>query len=103
MRHPSLERTLQEVASILLQGLTRAVLGYSVVQGALHCCTSIVGPANQNGCIILCVGNLADEKFQAFNEISCMKFLETIVNSLTELLPNHCQHRGNLYHNYIFK
>jgi hypothetical protein len=24
---------------------------------------SIVGPANQNGCITLCVGNLADEKF----------------------------------------
>jgi hypothetical protein len=23
----------------------------------------IGGPANQNGCIILCVGNLADEKF----------------------------------------
>jgi hypothetical protein len=23
----------------------------------------IVGPANQNGCIILCVGNLTDEKF----------------------------------------
>jgi hypothetical protein len=23
----------------------------------------IVGPANQNGCIILCVGNFADEKF----------------------------------------
>jgi hypothetical protein len=22
-----------------------------------------VGPANQNGCVILCVGNLADEKF----------------------------------------
>jgi hypothetical protein len=25
--------------------------------------TPIVGPANQNGCIVLCVGNLADEKF----------------------------------------
>jgi hypothetical protein len=24
---------------------------------------AIVGPANQNGCIILCVGNLVDEKF----------------------------------------
>jgi hypothetical protein len=24
---------------------------------------TIVGPANQNGCIILCVGNLVDEKF----------------------------------------
>jgi hypothetical protein len=24
---------------------------------------SIFGPVNQNGCIILCVGNLADEKF----------------------------------------
>jgi hypothetical protein len=23
----------------------------------------IVGPANENGCVILCVGNLADEKF----------------------------------------
>jgi hypothetical protein len=26
-------------------------------------CNHIVGPANQNGCIILRVGNLADEKF----------------------------------------
>jgi hypothetical protein len=64
--------------------------------------TPIVGPANQNGCIILCVGNLADEKFWAFNEISRMKFLRTVVRRLTELLPNHCQHRGNLYHNSIF-
>jgi hypothetical protein len=63
----------------------------------------IVGPANQNGCVILCVGNLADEKFQAFNEVSRMKFLGTVVHRLTELLPNHCQHRGNLYHYYIFK
>jgi hypothetical protein len=30
-----------------------------------HCMemTVIVGPANRNGCIILCVGNLADEEF----------------------------------------
>jgi hypothetical protein len=32
-----------------------------------------------------------------------MKFLGAVVHRLTELLPNHCQHRGNLYHNYIFK
>jgi hypothetical protein len=32
-----------------------------------------------------------------------MKFLGTVVHRLTELLPNHCQHRRNLYHNYIFK
>jgi hypothetical protein len=25
-----------------------------------------------------------------------MKFLGTVVRKLTELLPNHCQHRGNL-------
>jgi hypothetical protein len=24
---------------------------------------AIVGPAKQNGCVILCVGNLADERF----------------------------------------
>jgi hypothetical protein len=65
--------------------------------------TDILVPANQNGCITLCVGNLADEKFQAFYEVSRMKFLRTVVHRLTELLPNHCQHRGNLYHNYIFK
>jgi hypothetical protein len=62
-----------------------------------------VGPANQTGCIILCAGNLADEKFYAFNEVSRMKFLGTVVHRLTELLPNHWQHRRNLYHNYIFK
>jgi hypothetical protein len=28
-----------------------------------------------------------------------MKFLGTVVHRLTELLPNHWQHRGNLYHN----
>jgi hypothetical protein len=63
----------------------------------------IVGPANQNGCIILSVGNLANEKLQAFDEVSRMKFLGIVVHRLTELLPSHCQHRGNLYHNYIFK
>jgi hypothetical protein len=63
----------------------------------------IVGPANQDGCIILRVGNLADEKFYAFNEVSRMKFLGTVVHRLTELPPNHCQHRGNLYHICIFK
>jgi hypothetical protein len=61
-----------------------------------------VGPVNQNGCIILCVSNLVDEKFQAFNEVSRMKFLGTVLHRLTELLLNHCQHR-DLYHNYIFK
>jgi hypothetical protein len=30
-----------------------------------------------------------------------MKFLGTVVHRLTELLPNHCQHRGNLYRKYI--
>jgi abortive infection bacteriophage resistance protein len=30
-----------------------------------------------------------------------MKFLGTVVHRLAELLWNHCQHRGNLYHNYI--
>jgi hypothetical protein len=64
---------------------------------------AVVGAANQNGCITLCVGNLADENFQAFNDVSCMKFLGTVVHRLTELQPNHCQHRGNIYHNYIFK
>jgi hypothetical protein len=49
---------------------------------------------------MLRVGNLADEKF---NEVSRMKFLGTVIHTLTELLPNHWQHRGNLYHNYIFK
>jgi hypothetical protein len=52
---------------------------------------------------MLRVGNLADEKFYAFNEESRMKFLGTVVHRLAELLPNHCQHRGNLYHNYILK
>jgi hypothetical protein len=56
-----------------------------------------------NGCIIRCVANLADKKFYAFNEVSRMKFLGTVVHRLTELLPNHCQHRANLYHNDIFK
>jgi hypothetical protein len=31
-----------------------------------------------------------------------MKCLGTVVHRLTEVLPNHCQHRGNLYHNCIF-
>jgi hypothetical protein len=44
---------------------------------SLHNETCIAGPANQNGCIILCVGNLADKNFQAFNEVSRMKFLGT--------------------------
>jgi hypothetical protein len=77
----------------------------------LHCTSStqpltemsIVEPANPNSCITLRVGNLADEKFYAFNEVARMKFLGTVVHRLTELLPNHCQHRGNLHHNYIFK
>jgi hypothetical protein len=30
-------------------------------------------------------------------------FLGTVVHRLTELLPNHCQHRGNHHHKYIFK
>jgi hypothetical protein len=63
-----------------------------------------VGPANQNRCIILSVGNLRMKSSGwAFNEVSRMKFLGTVIHRLTELLPNHCQHRGNLYHNYIFK
>jgi hypothetical protein len=45
--------------------------------------------SEKNGCIILCVANLADDKF---NEVSRMKFLGTVVHRLTELLPNHCQH-----------
>jgi hypothetical protein len=45
----------------------------------------IVGPANQNDCITLCVGNLADKKFYAFNEVSRMKFLGTVIHRLTEL------------------
>jgi hypothetical protein len=67
--------------------------------------TVMLGPANQSGCIILCVDNLVDEKFLAFNEVTRMKILRTVVHRLTELLPNHCQHRGNLYHtcNYTFK
>jgi hypothetical protein len=60
-------------------------------------------PAKQNGCIIFCVGNLEDEKFCAFNEVSRMKPLGTIVHRLTELLSNNCQQPGNLYHNYVFK
>jgi hypothetical protein len=32
-----------------------------------------------------------------------MKFLGTVVHRLTELLPNHCQHGENIYHNYVFK
>jgi hypothetical protein len=31
--------------------------------GSIMTFSDIVGPANQNGCIILCVGNLAVEKF----------------------------------------
>jgi hypothetical protein len=30
-----------------------------------------------------------------------MKFLGTVIHRLIELVPNHCQHRGNLYHYYI--
>jgi hypothetical protein len=65
--------------------------------------SSIVGPANQGGCIIRSVGNLVDEKFQAFNKVSHMKFSGTVVQRLTELLPNYYQHRQNRYHDYIFK
>jgi hypothetical protein len=64
---------------------------------------SIVAPTNRNGRIILCVGNIADEKFQAFNEVSRLKFLGTVIHRLTGLLPNHCQHREIVCHNHIFE
>jgi hypothetical protein len=79
---------------LVVTDLTFTIKLYSTNSG-------IVGPANRNDCIILRVGNLADAKFLVFNEVSRMKFLGTVVHRLTELLPNHCQHRGNLYHNYI--
>jgi hypothetical protein len=45
----------------------------------------------------------ADEKFKAFKEVSRVKFLGTVVHRLAKLLPNHCQHQGNLSHNYVYK
>jgi hypothetical protein len=77
-------------------------MSYNLTQSSVQLLT-ILGPASRNGCVILCVGNLAGENFYAFNEVSRMKFLGTAVHRLTELLANHCQHRGNLYHTYIFK
>jgi hypothetical protein len=44
-----------------LQLLTTEAAGSS--ERLVPICQCIVGPANQGGCITLCVGNLADEKF----------------------------------------